>query len=402
MTTTSQRPSAADADHGDLSGLRVLHVTDCFDGGVATAVNQYAELAADLNHLLLANNARSTSPTAGRTPGAFSVDQDMPEDPRAAVAAIRAAVRTYNPDVVHAHSSFAGAYARVAWLADRVTPGRREVPVVYTPHSFAFERADIPTWKRRAFRGVELVLHPLTTVGAPCAEWEGELMLDLDPRGVLPRQVRGKGTRVPVVVVPNALSDAHPATPDSWSPAASEPPVVGVVSRVTPQRDPEFFAKTAELIRKVRPDARFVWVGDGDGKDTSLVDLLTDAGVEVTGWLSGDELRETVAGLSVLVHTARWDGFPMAVLEARRIGVPLLVRDIPALRECPATARFETPQDAADKALAILDAGADPTHWSSLDRAHTPEAQRAKLQEVYRLALQRAGRRQRTAGGVAG
>lgn len=389
MTTAPHRSTAGTG--ADLTGLRVLHVTDCFDGGVATAVNQYAELAGDLDHLLLANNARSSSPTAGRTPGVFTVNQDLPEDPRAAVTAIRTAVRTHAPDVVHAHSSFAGAYARLARLADRLTPGRRDVPVVYTPHSFAFERADIPTWKQRAFRGIEQMLHPLTTVGAPCAEWEGELMLELDPLMLLPRQVRGQGMRVPVVVVPNALSDAHPATPGSWAPEASEPPVVGVVSRVTPQRDPEFFAQTAELIRQERPDVRFVWVGDGDGKDSSLVDVLTDVGVEVTGWLSGEQLRDTVASLSVLVHTARWDGFPMAVLEARRIGVPLLVRDIPALRECPATARFDTPQDAADKAMAIIDAGADPSHWSALDRAHTPEAQREKLQAAYRLALQQAG-----------
>lgn len=67
MTTAPHRSTAGTG--ADLTGLRVLHVTDCFDGGVATAVNQYAELAGDLDHLLLANNARSSSSTAGRTPG---------------------------------------------------------------------------------------------------------------------------------------------------------------------------------------------------------------------------------------------------------------------------------------------------------------------------------------------
>ncbi|MGO1950146.1 MAG: glycosyltransferase, partial [Mycobacteriaceae bacterium] len=187
---------------------------------------------------------------------------------------------------------------------------------------------------------------------------------------------------------PNALAGDHPAEPDSWSPPADgEPPVIGVVSRVTPQRDPAFFAETARLIRAERPGTRFTWIGDGDGKDSELVDLLEDAGVEVTGWLSGDELRARVAGLSLVIHTARWDGFPMAVLEVRRIGVPLLVRDIPALQECPATARFDTPRDAAAKALEILDDGRDPSHWTSLDKAHTPERQRTTLREAYDLAL---------------
>ncbi|MGN0095237.1 MAG: glycosyltransferase family 4 protein [Corynebacterium sp.] len=358
----------------------ILHVTDCFDGGVATAVNQYARLTPEYRHLLLANNARSTAPTAVCSPGAFAVDEQLPSSPASAVTAVRRAVADHRPDVVHAHSSFAGAYTRVARSLDLVTPGRPARPVVYTPHSFAFERADIPQWKRRAFRAMERSLHPLTTVGASCAQWEGELMVGLG--------------RTPVVVVPNALMDDHPAVPGSWSPPQDvSRPVVGVVSRVTPQRDPAFFAETARLIRRQIPEARFVWVGAGDGKGTSLVDVLTAAGVEVTGWLSGEELRRQVAGLSLVLHTARWDGFPMAVLEARRVGVPLLVRDIPALRECPATARFDSPQDAAAKAVAILRDRRDPSHWAGLDESHTPERQHAALTEAYSLALEITGRR---------
>lgn len=358
--------------------MRILHVTDCFHGGVATAVDQYARLTPEYEHLLLANNARGSDAPVQRTPGVFLTDLELPASPVAAVRAVRDAVRTYRPDVVHAHSSFAGAYVRTAAALDRVLPGSEARPVLYTPHSFAFERADIPTWKRSLFRSMEKVLYPLTSVGAPCADREGELMVGLGNRF-------GRG--VPVIVVPNVLLDDHPAVPDSWAP--TEPPTVGVVSRVTPQRDPAFFVETATRIRAARPDVRFTWIGDGDGKDTTLTDLLTDAGIEVTGWLSGEELRRRISELSLVIHTARWDGFPMAVLEVRRIGVPLLVRDIPALRECPASARFGTPEEAAAKAVAILDAGADPTRWESLDQSHTPDLQRARLDDAYALAVGR-------------
>lgn len=355
--------------------MRVLHVTDCFHGGVATAVDQYARLTPGHDHLLLSNNARGSDAPVARTPGVFLADRALPESPVAAVREIRETVRRFRPDVVHAHSSFAGAYARAAAGIDRLTPGRQAPPVIYTPHSFAFERADIPTWKRSLFHGMEKALYPLTSVGAPCADREGELMAGLGTRF---------SRNVPVIVVPNALLDDHPAVPGSWSPTT--PPTVGVVSRVTPQRDPAFFAATAALIRDARPDVRFTWIGDGDGKDATLTTLLEDAGIEVTGWLSGAELRRRVAELSLVIHTARWDGFPMAVLEARRIGVPLLVRDIPALRECPASARFGSPEEAAAKALAILDDGSDPARWDGLDRAHTPDRQRDRLTEAYLLA----------------
>lgn len=367
--------------------MRILHVTDCFHGGVATAVDQYARLTPEYDHLLLSSNARSSAPPVPRRPGVFTVDEELPASPRDAVAAVREAVRRHRPDVVHAHSSFAGAYVRAGALLDRLTPGRSARPVVYTPHSYAFERADIAPWKRRLFRLMEIGLAPLTTVGAPCAEWEGVLMRQLGDRLPAPRG------RMPVVVVPNALLDDHPARPGSWAP--TEPPTVGVVSRVTPQRDPRFFAETVRLIRQQRPGTRFVWIGDGDGKDEELVQVLEDAGIEVTGWLDGDELTARTAALSLVIHTARWDGFPMAVLEVRRIGVPLLVRDIPALRECPATARFDSPEAAAEKAVTILASGNDPSYWDALDSAHAPERQHSRLVEVYSLALTRfSGRKE--------
>lgn len=362
--------------------MKILHVTDCYHGGVATAVEQYARLLPDHSHLLLSNNARSSAPPVPRSPGVFTVDRELPASPLAAVRAVRDTVAELRPDIVHAHSSFAGVYVRLAAALDRMTPGRDTVPVVYTPHSFAFERADIPAAQRRAFRLLEKMLYPLTTVGAPCAVWEGELMCGLG---------HGLPWTVPVTVVPNVLAEDHPAPVDSWSPTL--PQTVGVVSRVTPQRDPAFFAATARLIRGELPETRFVWIGDGDGKDTSLIPVLEDAGVEVTGWLNGDELHRRIAELSVVVHTARWDGFPMSVLEVRRIGVPLLVRDIPALQECPAEARFGTPEDAARRAVRILTAGRDPADWTSLDRAHSPQTQRDRLTSVYDLAVGRTSDR---------
>lgn len=366
--------------------MRILHVTDCFHGGVATAVDQYARLTPEHDHLLLANNARGSDAPVPRHPGVFTGDEELPASPLAAVGAVRDAARRLHPDVIHAHSSFAGAYVRTATGLDLVTPRREARPVVYTPHSFAFERADIPAWKQAVFRGMEKALYPLTTVGAPCADREGELMASLG------RGIRfGAGGEVPVIVVPNVLLDDHPAEPGSWSP--TDPPTVGVVSRVTPQRDPAFFAETARRIRAVRPDTRFTWIGDDDGKDPTLTSLLEDADIEVTGWLTGAELRRRIAELSLVIHTARWDGFPMAVLEVRRIGVPLLVRDIPALRECPATARVGTPEEAAAKAVTILDSRTDPAYWDGLDSAHAPEQQRARLTEAYRRAADGGRRR---------
>ncbi|MGO2516292.1 MAG: amidohydrolase family protein, partial [Corynebacterium variabile] len=62
--------------------MRILHVTDCFHGGVATAVDQYARLTPEHDHLLLSNNARSSADPVPRNPGVFTAD-DSPGAPDA-------------------------------------------------------------------------------------------------------------------------------------------------------------------------------------------------------------------------------------------------------------------------------------------------------------------------------
>ncbi len=70
--------------------------------------------------------------------------------PLAAIAGVRRLVSQLAPDVVHAHSSFPGVYARAALLH-----GPR---LVYTPHCFAFERRDVGWVARSTYRAVERAL----------------------------------------------------------------------------------------------------------------------------------------------------------------------------------------------------------------------------------------------------
>lgn len=70
------------------------------------------------------------------------------------------------------------------------------------------------------------------------------------------------------------------------------------------------------------------------GRDTSTPDSAT---VMRTGWLDDADLRRLVAGARALVLPSLDEGFGLPALEALACGRPVLVADIPALREVTGT-----------------------------------------------------------------
>ncbi|WP_432539076.1 glycosyltransferase, partial [Kineococcus esterisolvens] len=131
--------------------MKVLHIVEALGGGVTSALREYISATSrDVEHLV-AGRPRPTHGT-GDDLGAPSVGSlPSKRSPLRMVAAVEDVVRRTRPDVVHAHSSWAGAYAR----ASLRVPAER---VVYTPHCFGFERTDLPRAHRIALYQAEHLL----------------------------------------------------------------------------------------------------------------------------------------------------------------------------------------------------------------------------------------------------
>lgn len=304
--------------------MRILHVTDRYSGGVGRAIDRITELVPETEHHLLSTGIESTQ---GR--GDYRSTTDLPDGFAARVRAVRAAVDEVAPDVVHAHSSWAGMYTRVR---------RLPVPVVYQPHCYYFERPNLPGPVRRAVRAMERVLAGNGSVVAAVSPREESL-------------ARSMGVR-DVVRIPNAPSSAAVREAGARSGATvTDRRTVTMVGRVVAQKDPRFFAETARLAGRFGLRLSFRWLGDGD---PSLVRLLTDAGVEVTGWLPADDVMRQMASSDVYLHSASYEGFPISVLDAARVGLPTIVREIPAFEGSRLTA-VESPAEAALAAHAAIE-----------------------------------------------
>lgn len=311
----------------EVSTLRILHVTLCRGGGVPRAIDMLAEVNPGNTHLLL-----SPEPDA-HDAAVFGEIQPI-SDGIGAVRAVRRAVRELKPDLVHAHSSWAGLTARVAMLP---------VPVVYQPHAFVFDGQTRRPVVRAGFRAVEALLARRTAAFIVLTPHEQRL-------------ARSLTSRVPVAIVPNRPSLV--SAPGAAVIAAEEP-VVAMVGRISAQKDPVFFARVAREVRARRPDVSFVWIGDGE---PALAGVLANADVRITGWMSGTSLADMLAGVTVYFHSANYEGFPLSVLDAAALNRPVIARRIDALAHTPLHT-FSTETACAE---AILRALADPDHRTDL------------------------------------
>ena len=272
--------------------MRVLHVVESYGAGTASAVLQYVRATPDLEHHLVRRLRHDSDHADDGELAEFASVTEMAAGTPAAVRSVRAAVAAVRPDVVHGHSSFGGAFARTA-----VRRGRRAPLLVHTPHCYATERQDLGRLTRAAYAAAERLLALNTDVVAGCSPRETDLA-----RRVAPRARH--------VFVPNVTDVNVP--PDA--PATSDLPVVTGMGRLTEQRDPLAFVELVRVLRQLggRPvTAR--WIGDGRPE---LAAELEASGVEVTGWLPRSTALTLLGESAAYVHTARWDGAPMTMIEA--------------------------------------------------------------------------------------
>jgi glycosyltransferase involved in cell wall biosynthesis len=362
--------------------MRVLHLHFRWGAGSAAAVSDYIRATPAFEHHLVYAVAPGCQLDDQVQELAASV-RELPSGLSRQVVAVRQAVAAVEPDVVHAHSSLAGACARSA--LGRGWPAR----VVYTPHCYAFERTDVGPVARSAFWLAEAALSLRGGQVAACAPYEAELARSLPGH----QQV----VYVPNIAAPDAVASAGVVRRREGGPM-----VVTAVGRLAPQKAPEMFADAARMRRHAGDPGRWVWVGGGEA---DLERRLRSAGVEVTGWLPRRQALEELAAGDVYVHTAAWDGAPITVLEAAAAGVPILARRTAAMVALGVEPLFDTAEELADLVGRLGDGPvADVAERSGrrLREAHTPAAQREALQHVYGLAASngrtRPGPRPRSQG----
>ncbi len=297
---------------------RVLLVYQPTDGGVARHVSDLASGLAE--HGYEAVLCGPTAP-AGFRGAQLHVPLDLrraiaPRADLGALAELTRIVQRVRPDVVHAHSSKAGAIARLG------RPFHPRVPVIYTPHGYAFAGHFARELERTAYRQIEHTLARLTTRVACVCEAEARLARTIGPA----ERIR---------VVYNGVDPAGDGPVNTRLAELSiRGPVICAMTMLRPGKGLETLIDAMPRVLVRHPRAQVAIVGDGPDLDAlrSRARMRGVAGAINFLGSSTDPLS-VMRGAEVFVHPSWAESFPYVILEVMSAGVPIVASDVGGIGE---------------------------------------------------------------------
>jgi glycosyltransferase involved in cell wall biosynthesis len=228
---------------------------------------------------------------------------------------LRRSIRRFNPDIVHCHSSKAGALGRLA--ASTVWPRPLRV---YSPHAIA-----APLGKR--YLTIEKLLTGVTDHFAAVSHGE---RLELAGFGLAEEEA------ISVISPTIDLSFFRPRPRDEARAqlGLGPEPFVLAIGRLTPQKDPNGFLEVIRALKRLVPHAQAIWLGDGEQRGEFMEKARKhnlDRSVRVVGWQH--DVRPWLAASNVLLSSSRFESFGYMVAEALAMGIPVVATDVTGSRE---------------------------------------------------------------------
>lgn len=291
---------------------RILFVAEAMGGGVFTFLVGLCNELAEYYDIYVAYGIRRQTPDDFRKYFDDRVHMirvrhfERSIDPRHDVGAfleLQKIADRVKPDLIHLHSSKAGVLGRWAFNG-------KKIPLFYTPHGYSFLMSNYNAMKRFSYRMVEKLSAGRSCTTISCSEGEHRETLRLTKNALF---------------VNNGINvEEMQRMMDSIGACAQEGFNVFTLGRICYQKNPDLFNEIALRM----PDVHFVWIGDGELKDS-----ITAPNIEVTGWLNREEALRRSMSSHVFVLTSLWEGLPMSLLEAMYMEKLCLVNDVIGSRD---------------------------------------------------------------------
>ena len=243
-------------------------------------------------------------------------------DPVADVRALRrlrACLTDLAPAAVHTHSSKAGILGRRAAASAGVGA------VLHTVHGWSFRDTD-PMPRRVAYELLE----------RRAARWCHRLVVvtDVDRRIGLARSIGDPGQYRLVRSGVDLDAAAGRSSLRADLGLGTEVPLVGMVARLAPPKDPVTLVQAFAAMPERPEPAHLVLVGDGELRaavEAEAVAAGCSHRVHVTGLRA--DAPAAVAELDVAVLSSRSEGLPRSVIEAMAAAVPVVATDVGGVAE---------------------------------------------------------------------
>lgn len=331
-------------------------------------------------------------------------------------------LKRLNADVLHAHTSKAGAVSRIGCALYNARAGKK-IYVCYQVHSFYFNT--VQGLKSRFFRRLEIILSRFSDVilFQNQHELEQARQSGMDKRALLINIGNGINLKelapmarirsLPqwIVKVPAGNPFSAGGNPDitaeQFEYKIPRPFVIICVARVEPKKNHAMLIDAAVLLRKklarnygeAAAGRAFSIICAGEIGETWVTEYAEKQGlggsIEFTGLKDKKELVPLLdkSDLSVLTSTA--EGKPRALMESMCMGIPCIATDVCGTRdviEDGKTGRLSPPGDAEAFAECLFKIMHDPERYRSFSERSLEKAQNEfdenkvieKLKSLYR------------------
>lgn len=227
---------------------------------------------------------------------------------------IRKIINKHGPfDFIHAHSSKAGALARLR------IPGF-STPVLYTPHAFRTMDPTLASKPRLAFASIEWLLGAAFSDRVICVsqdEYDHAVSLGI-PRRLLRVVVNGVGP------MPTGQRDAIRARFN----VGPNDILYGFIGRLSAQKAPERLVEAFAQVVAQQPNARLLMIGSGELTE-DIKARMAAAGLADKAHLdTATPGPLAIEAFDVVVMPSRYEAMSYVTLEAAAAGKPLVLSDV--------------------------------------------------------------------------
>jgi 1,2-diacylglycerol 3-alpha-glucosyltransferase len=249
----------------------------------------------------------------------FSVTLPLPE-------LITGRMEDLRPDIIHSHHPFL-----VGGMALRLAD-QYHIPLVFTHHTRYEEYTHYVPGDSPAMK--EFSIHLSTGYGNAADQV-------VAPSESIRELIRERGVTSPIAVIPTGVdiekfrnADGRPFRQKQDIPENSL--VLGLVSRLAPEKNIEFLCKSILPFLKENKDALFLAVGDGPSGQT-IDDFFKSHDIQNQlkrpGSLEGEELYNAYKAMNLFVFTSKSETQGLVLAEAMAAGLPVVALDASGTRE---------------------------------------------------------------------
>ena len=270
--------------------------------------------------------------------------------------ALRRQVRSFRPDIVHAHNLF----FRTTEAAALPWSGLGSTPLVTTLHLGRAEGGG-PLLRR-------LMWAYEATAGRLILRRSAHVIAVSEAVAV--HGLQAVGGRVPITTVPNGV-DLDTFRPPPWErPTLSY--TVLFVGRLVPNKGPDVLLRCVPSVLAWHPQARFDLVGEGPMR-ARLERLAASMGISHAVRFLGlrNDVDDQMRRAAVFVRPSYLEGMPLTILEAMASGLPVVATPVggtPELVRHGETGYLVPVDDPEALAMAVTSLLDDPTRARKMGR----------------------------------